>query len=264
MPFAPLAAFAEDVARALGGEAVPLDTRDFASSAVRVGGRCSLLIRDHTYSFALSLPLEGAWNLKAPADWAVAEAEVRRALAAHPPVVSMSDVIARLSWRSGVDFPGTPVPGEAWMRRGGLTVGLLQRPGGVGVAVWAGGVAHERAIEDLGAVDGLPPWIDEKLALQAQAMQAATAQIALEQARRAAFPRPDLAEVIEALRRGQSFQVGGGRCFSTYAMREGQLVVLQFDEGQTTEVRCGEDTLRAATDEAPALFREILDRGSPG
>jgi hypothetical protein len=267
VPIAPLAPFAEDVARALGGKAVPLDTGEYPSSAIQLGERCPLLVRAHAWWFALSLPLDGSWRVKDAADWASAEREIEAALvalAARAPVVSMSDVVARLSWRTGVDFPGTSVPSEAWMRRGDRTVGLFQEEGGVRVVVWAGGTGHERMVEDLDAIEGLAPWIEEKLALQASAVAVAREELARAQARRAAFPRPELAEVLEAMRRGQSFQVGGGRTFSTYAMKEGRLVVLQFDEGHTDEVPCGEGTLVAAIDEAPELFRELLDREDPG
>ncbi|HWB81148.1 MAG TPA: hypothetical protein VG755_39565 [Nannocystaceae bacterium] len=69
----------------------------------------------------------------------------------------------------------------------------------------------------------------------------------------------DYDDVIEAMRGGQTFQVGGGRLFVTYAMREGRLVVIHTDDGYETEHPCDEATLRAAIAEVRDGFRKIVD-----
>ncbi|HET6582514.1 MAG TPA: hypothetical protein VFG69_03680 [Nannocystaceae bacterium] len=68
----------------------------------------------------------------------------------------------------------------------------------------------------------------------------------------------DFEDVMEALRGGQQFQVGGGRIFRTYAMTNGRLVVIVTDDGHTEEHPCDEATLRAAMAEVPDGFRKIV------
>jgi hypothetical protein len=68
----------------------------------------------------------------------------------------------------------------------------------------------------------------------------------------------DFDEVMAALRGGQTFQIGGGRIFETYAMNDGRLVVITSDDGYTSERPCGEDELRAAIAELPEGFRKIV------
>jgi phosphodiesterase/alkaline phosphatase D-like protein len=69
----------------------------------------------------------------------------------------------------------------------------------------------------------------------------------------------DFEDVMAALCAGQRFQVGGGRIFRTYAMTNGQLVVIVSDDGYTEEHPCDEATLRAAIAEVPEGFRKIVD-----
>jgi len=69
----------------------------------------------------------------------------------------------------------------------------------------------------------------------------------------------DFEDVMAALRGGQRFQVGGGRIFRTYAMTNGQLVVIVSDDGYTEEHPCDEATLRAAIAEVPDGFRKIVE-----
>ena len=68
----------------------------------------------------------------------------------------------------------------------------------------------------------------------------------------------DFEDVMAALRAGQRFQVGGGRIFRTYAMTNGQLVIIHSDDGYTEEQPCDEATLRAAMAEVPDGFRKIV------
>ena len=255
-----LAVVAEELARAVGGTVVPLDTGEFPSSAIRIGEHCVLLIRAHRNALVVSLPVGASWQASDRDEWTAAQPAIVSALATYRPVVSMSDVIASLPRQWTVSFPATPVPEEAWLFRGARTVRLFQGEASATIAVWEGSTKHEREVATLGSLEGLSAWIEEKVALQARLADAATLQIAEDAARRAAIPPPDMAQVISALREGVSFQIGGGRTYPTYAMKDGQLVVIQFDEGTTEEVRCTEDDLRAAMAEAPGLFRELLER----
>ena len=75
----------------------------------------------------------------------------------------------------------------------------------------------------------------------------------------AAMADDDFEDVMAALRAGQRFQVGGGRIFRTYAMTNGQLVIIHSDDGYTEEQPCDEATLRAAMAEVPDGFRKIVD-----
>jgi hypothetical protein len=69
----------------------------------------------------------------------------------------------------------------------------------------------------------------------------------------------DFDDVMEALRGGQTFQIGGGRIFPTYAMNDGRIVVIITDDGYTEEHPCSEDELRAAIAEVPDGIRKIVD-----
>jgi hypothetical protein len=69
----------------------------------------------------------------------------------------------------------------------------------------------------------------------------------------------DFEEVMAALRDGQRFQIGGGRCFPTYAMKQGQVVVIHSDDGYTEERPCDEEMLRRAIAEAPHCFQQIIE-----
>lgn len=69
----------------------------------------------------------------------------------------------------------------------------------------------------------------------------------------------DYDEVLEAMRGGQTFQVGGGRLFVTYAIQNGSLVVIHTDDGYEEVHPCDEATLRAAIAEVRDGFRKIVD-----
>jgi hypothetical protein len=64
--------------------------------------------------------------------------------------------------------------------------------------------------------------------------------------------------VIAALRDGQTAQVGGGRCFSTYLIRDGQPIVAKSDEGHVDEVLVTEPRLRELIAAERALFLDYL------
>lgn len=255
MDLPPLLSFADEVARAVGGKVVSLDNGEWPSAVVHVGEHCALLIRDHHGAFTLSLPIEGTWSVRSRADWAGEEPKVQRAVAAYVPIVSMSDVIARLPREWSVEFPGTPNPSEVWLRRGEQRVGLFQQERSVKAVVWEGSTMHDRELATLGAIQGLSAWLDDKLALQEAARVKAARDAEAEAKQKAALPAPELARVLAALRAGKKFVRGGGRWNETYEMRDGKLFVVLFDEGYTEEQECSEETLAAAMDREPDAFR---------
>lgn len=128
------------------------------------------------------------------------------------------------------------------------------------IAISAGSTLHQRELATLASIDGLSAWVEEKIALQAGEAAAATARLEADAARRAAVPPPPVEHVIAALREGLSIQVGGGRSFPTYRMKDGQLVVIQSDDGCTEEHPCNEAWLREVIARDPYLFREVLER----
>jgi hypothetical protein len=160
-----LPAFADEVARALGGAVIALGFGPSPATSIRFGAHCVLLIREQREGgFVLSLPLAGSWLVNALADFTSAQADITNALRAHPQVVSLSDVIAYLSLIWAVDrFSDRLVPREAWLRRGDHVIHLVQKAESVTVAVGEGSTKHERDVVTLASLEGLAPWIDEKL-----------------------------------------------------------------------------------------------------
>ena len=74
-------------------------------------------------------------------------------------------------------------------------------------------------------------------------------------------PRPTPSEadrVLAALREGKSAQVGGGRCFSTYAIRDGQPMMITSDDGFTEDVPITEERLREVIATHRSLFLDYL------
>ena len=67
-----------------------------------------------------------------------------------------------------------------------------------------------------------------------------------------------LDEVIAVLRDGERIQVGGGRSFSWYAMKDGQLVIINSCDGELEEYPCSEERLSAAIAEAPHVFADAV------
>ena len=64
--------------------------------------------------------------------------------------------------------------------------------------------------------------------------------------------------VFAALRDGRSAQVGGGRCFSTYEIRDGQPIIVRSDDGYTEDVPITEERLREVVATERALFLDYL------
>jgi hypothetical protein len=68
----------------------------------------------------------------------------------------------------------------------------------------------------------------------------------------------DIDRVIAALREGKAAQVGGGRSFSTYVIRDGEPFVITCDEGYTEDVPISEERLRELIATDRALFLDYL------
>lgn len=69
---------------------------------------------------------------------------------------------------------------------------------------------------------------------------------------------PSLDDVLAAMRAGVTFQIGGGRCFETFAMKEGRLVVIRSDDGFTEDIPIDEAWLRDAIARSPKVFAQYL------
>lgn len=64
--------------------------------------------------------------------------------------------------------------------------------------------------------------------------------------------------VLAAMRDGKTAQVGGGRCFSIYSIRDGQPLLTTSDEGHQEDLVISEARLREVIAEEPELFRDYL------
>jgi hypothetical protein len=64
--------------------------------------------------------------------------------------------------------------------------------------------------------------------------------------------------VVAALRNGQSAQVGGGRSFATYVIRDGQPIMITSDDGMTEDVPISEARLREVVAADRSLFLDYL------
>jgi hypothetical protein len=255
----PLAAVAAEIALAVDGQVLEVPGVMFPSYLVTVGGRCHLLLRElranHTY--LLALPRDRSWQFYEPEGWAQVKADVVSAVTAYVPDVLMLDVIARVFFRLTVECPIEPVvPEEARIFRGNDTATLTQTPTAVTVTVWTD-TKQERVLTTLDATKDLAPWVVETWALRAQILGGLAAKLDEDLAREAALPVPALDEVLDALRAGHEYLVGG-RTSTSYAVRDGQLTQIDFDEGHTEEHPCSEDGLRAAIASQPKSFREWL------
>ncbi len=64
--------------------------------------------------------------------------------------------------------------------------------------------------------------------------------------------------VIAALHEGKIAQVGGGRCFAWYEIRNGQPMKVTSDDGFTEDVPITEEHLREVVTTEHALFLDYL------
>lgn len=65
-------------------------------------------------------------------------------------------------------------------------------------------------------------------------------------------------QVIAFLRAGKVAQVGGGRTFSSYEIRDGQPMVVNYDEGHGEDIPVTESRLRELVEDHRALFADYL------
>ncbi len=254
-----LVSIADEVALPVDGQVLELAGVMFPSYLVTVGDRCRLFLRElrGNHTFILALPDGRSWQFDALDGWAEAKADVVSAVTAYVPDVFMLDVIARVFFGLVVEVPIAPlVPEKASIFRGNATVNLTQTPTSVTVTLWTD-TKQERVLTTLAGVSELAPWVLEMLTRRTQILGGFAAKQAEEDARRAALPVPDLDEVMSALRAGHEYLLGG-RTSTSYAVRDGQLLQINFDEGHTEEHPCSEDTLREAIALQPKSFREWL------
>ncbi len=262
-PLPELPAFAQELARAVGGQ-VAFQLGVQPSAAIRVGDHCRLLITRYGAALRIQLPHMHPFTVWNREDWLALEPVIKEGLAEQAPVLSICDVVLSLA-RPSIDWIVSFDGAAAMLLRGRSQVDLSQNPASVTVTIRDGGTTHIREVATLAQLDGLPAWIDEKAGGQAAAREAAAAAFHRERAeQRAAMRVPELAEVMAVLRAGESIQVGGGRSFSTYAMKDGRLIVIQSDDGHTEEHAISEDRLGAAIADAPNVFDAAVQRRSVG
>ena len=256
-PLPALGVFAKEVAEALGGE-VAFDVANNPTCAVRLGQHCVVVISLYGAYYRLTLPHACSWKVRSREDWVALEPTIKKAIAGYRRVVSMADVIASLprTWNVSLTV-GEPRAEEGLLHNAGGEVHLKQNAESVTLIIWEGSSQHVREVATLDALDGLSAWIDETVSVQARSRQAANVAFAAQRAAEHAAMMmrvPELEDVMAVLREGQSIQVGGGRSFPTYAMRDGRVIVIQSDDGFTEESPCSEERLRAAIAEAPNVF----------
>jgi len=255
----PLPVFAQEVARQVGGTAHPLDQGEYPSWAIEIGGQHLLLLRDHKWTLALSLPTEPQWNLATWADWITLAPQVVAAVSlyrsTHPQLPSMADAMLALGPEltaltgqgCGASFPGTPDPREGWLRAGGCTVGVFQESDSVRVVVWISGKPHSRGLPSVNGIASLRRWAVPLLVKQLERGE--------EVPRPEPSPQPSLDEVLTKLRAGARIQDGGGRYYSTYFIENGRLRRCVFDEGHVENEDIDPATLQAAIARSPDQFR---------
>jgi hypothetical protein len=255
-----IGAFAKDVAEALSGE-VALEIAQNPTCAIRIGAHCSVTVSRYGAYYRIALPLVHPWVVRTREEWDALVPTIRAALDGRRPVLTMTDVVASLPREWNLGLQGDPIATEAllWNARG--DVNLEQKEESVTLTIHQGTDRRARELRTFDDLMGLHPWIVENV--EAQARTRANARVAIESgiaAERAAMRVPSLEEVLAVLRAGHEIQVGGGRSFPTYAMRNGQLVVIQTDDGYGEEVPCSEERLREAIAEAPNVFDATVQR----
>jgi hypothetical protein len=259
----PLPELAQRIAEEVDGTARSLMDGEYPSAAIEIGDRHPLLVRDHSWTLTLSLPVEHSWSLATPEDWQKVAADVKRlASGSHP--VALSDavlafrpVLARISgvaWE--VSFPGTPVPKEVWFRHEKRSVGLFQETDSVRIVIWVGSSLRSKSVNDPTKLATLCDWLESEVAEQKVALDEEEA----EAKRIAALPVPEFEDVMTALKVGIRIRTGGGRYSRTYFLDEGVLGCDIFDEGDSYVATVTEKELRETIALYPQVFREALRR----
>lgn len=64
--------------------------------------------------------------------------------------------------------------------------------------------------------------------------------------------------IVAAIRGGAEVTIGVSRCNTTYRGKDGTIVAEEFDEGQTAERPCSEETIRQLVRDEPESFLEVL------
>ncbi len=259
-PLPEMGAFAREVAEAVGGE-VAFEIRQNPACAIRIGHHCSVLITLYGAYYRVALPFMHPWKVRYREDWTALKPTLQLALAGHRPHLTLADVVASLPREWQVSFDGEPIIEGALLFNDSGEVNLHQESDSVTIRIAQSGDEPSRELATLESLEGLTAWIAPRVATQSSGRAAATAAITQRlAAERAAMRVPELEEVLAALRAGHEIQVGGGRSFPTYAMREGRLIVIQSDDGCPEESSCSEDTLRAAIADAPNVFDAVVQR----
>lgn len=250
--------FLDEIITFLGeGEKRILAGGDWPVGAVAFAGRHILLLRDHGHALTLSLPQsKQSWFLMKRSDWLAAKEDIKTAVAAyrklHPQALSMADAIVALELKEWVpQFPGTPVPSEAWLKKPEeprLSIGIFQSESSVRLVVWVGSEMRSRVVSSAAQLGTLPAWVAPKIEEQRLAEAAAAA----EEARRRALPLPDISEVMARLEAGEKISTGGGRYYETFFIENGKLRREICDEGfceilDATQAQL-QDSIRALPD----------------
>lgn len=68
----------------------------------------------------------------------------------------------------------------------------------------------------------------------------------------------EIDRVVAALAAGKAAQVGGGRSFATYVVREGQAIMVTSDDGYTEDIPITDARLREVIAADLDLFRDYL------
>ena len=253
--------FADEIILALGeGEKRMLAEGDWPVAAIAIAQRCILLIRDHRHSITISLPTNQSWPIAARREWLALAAEIKHAVAdyrrQYPQSLSLADAVLTLNLRDwSPDFPGTPVPAEAWLKKRDeprLSIGLFQEAQSVRIVVWVGDDMRSRMLTTAAHLETLQFWLASQIVDQRKAEE----RRAAEEARRRALPLPDISEVMARLEAGEKLSTGGGRYSETYFVENGKLRCEVFDEGHCEVFDATRKQLQQSIEFHPDRFRK--------
>jgi len=224
---------------------------EYPATALQWGHSHLVLVRHFGSSFTISLPTKDSFSYRLVDDFpgnvpTIVEA-IHRYKTAYPTVVTMADVIISLRpvlpvtngvWTA--DYPGTPDPSEAWLKNDESAIGLFQSESSVRVVVWVGSDMRSFGLNSLERLAPLSEWIGPQLEAQTKT----EARLADEERKRAAIEPPPLEKVLAALRKGTRLQLGAGRWYETFFMKEEKLFREIFDEGHIDEEETTEKELQ--------------------
>jgi hypothetical protein len=230
-----------------------LEDGEYPACSIRIGESHLLLIRHFGYSFTISLPTEKSFSFRNSAEMSDALPKITLQIAdyraRHREIFTIADAAVLLrplvansadSWT--LNFPGTPIPSEAWLRSSRYDIGIFQEATYVRVVVWVGSAMHSFDAVSAQTVNGRRPWLEQQL----QAQLVAGKLAAEEAAREAAMPPPTTAAAVAALHKGKRLQLGAARWYEVYFIAGGKLRREIHDEGYTVEEDCTEENLAQA------------------